>query len=94
MLRVTPKTRRRAAGGTIQTWESVRDAGSRPRKLWEAGEPDALKGARPVRGGEVRKGLAEIPLDVIIDIRVGQSKTQYLAGPLLYECRCATSVHK
>src|SRR5205814_129373 len=63
MLRVTPGTRRRGTGSTIRTWEGVRDAGSQPRKLWEAGEPCALKGASTVRGGEVGKGLAEIPLD-------------------------------
>jgi hypothetical protein len=27
-------------------------------KLLRTGEPDALKGARPVRGGAVRNGLA------------------------------------
>jgi hypothetical protein len=34
-----------------------------PKKLREAGEPCALKGACTVRRGEVRKGLSEIPLE-------------------------------
>ena len=74
MLRATPGTRRRGTGGTIRTWEGMRDAGSQPSKVREAGEPDALKGARPVRGGEVGKGLAEIPPAITIDMLAGQSE--------------------
>jgi hypothetical protein len=53
-----PGTRPRAAESTRGTWDGTRDAESLPRKFWEIGEPDALKGARPVRGGAEGKGLA------------------------------------
>jgi hypothetical protein len=68
-------------------WEGVRDAKSQPKELWETGEPCALKGASTVREGEVGKGLAEIPLDVISDNLAGQSKgtreshLQYITVP-------------
>ena len=53
------------------------------RRLLEIGEPCALKGARTVRGGAVRKGLAD---DTTCGDtwQVGLRKSQYLARRLLY----------
>jgi hypothetical protein len=39
-------------------WQRACDAQLQPQERREIGEPDALKGASPVRGGEVRKGLS------------------------------------
>src|SRR5260370_19049742 len=57
-LRVMPETGRRAAESTAWTQDGTRDAECLPEKMQEIGEPDALKGACPVRGGADGKGLA------------------------------------
>jgi putative transposase len=59
----------------------TRNAEGRTWKLPEAREPDTWKLVRPVRRGEVGKGLAEIPPEELL---VGRSNKQYLAGPLPY----------
>ena len=48
------------------------------------GEPDALKGASPVRRGAVGKGLAEKLLEEGISFKQVEALKQYLAGRLLY----------
>jgi len=53
-----PETGRRAAESTVWTQDGTRDAEHLPEKMQEIGEPDALKGSRPVRGGAEGKGLA------------------------------------
>ncbi len=63
MIGGTADTRGRGTGSNVRTWDGTPDAKSLPRKSRETGEPDALKGASPVRGGADRKGLAEKPLE-------------------------------
>jgi len=58
MIGVMPGTGRRAAESTVRTQDGTRDAESLPEKVQEIGEPDALKGASPVREGADGKGLS------------------------------------
>ncbi len=85
-LRVTPETGRRETGISPLTQEGegrvMRKSFSMLKGMGTAtGEPVAVKAARRVRKGEVRKGLAEIPPE---RFQTGQSAKQYLAGPLPY----------
>jgi hypothetical protein len=66
MLRVTPETGRRETGTSTLTREGegrvMRKSCSMLKGMGTTtGEPVAVKAARRVRKGEVRKGLAEIP---------------------------------
>ncbi len=55
--------------------------GAELMRLLEIGEPDAVKAARPVRRGAVRKGLAD---DTTRRRRKGLRNYRYLACRLLY----------
>jgi hypothetical protein len=60
-------------------------------KFWNEGnsrEPCAVKVASTVRGEEVRKGLSS---DTTWKIQAGLRKQRYLAGPLPYLIRTASS---
>jgi hypothetical protein len=88
MIGVIPETRGRGTGNPVLTGEGTGREMRKSCSMLEemndvTGEPDAVKAARPVRGGVVEKGSS---LDTTWETEcTGQSENErHLVGHLLY----------